>query len=64
MAAVMAVGCKADGIRVPGNTERRVKFADGSYRPIGAALTMGAKITKKEGWEDVTWSFKTGSDED
>lgn len=55
MAAVLAVGCKTEGIRVPG-----VTGADGEYRPIGAALTMGAKISRKEGRKNVIWSFKTG----
>jgi cytochrome P450 len=64
MAAVMAVGCKTEGIRVPGNSERRVKFADGAYRPIGSALTMGAKISRREGWEDVVWSFTTGGEKE
>lgn len=60
MVAVMVVGCETEGLRVPGAKEKRVKFADGAYRPIGAALTMGAKISRRAGWEDVSWSFVTG----
>jgi len=34
-----------------------VKLGEGVAKPRGKGLEMGAKITRREGWEDVIWKF-------
>ena len=35
----------------------RAKLGDGIAKPTGKGLLMGAKFTRREGWEDVIWKF-------
>lgn len=35
----------------------RAKLGEGVAKPTGEGLLMGAKIARREGWEDVVWKF-------
>ncbi|KAH7383684.1 cytochrome P450 [Cadophora sp. MPI-SDFR-AT-0126] len=59
-ALVMGFDVKKDDgglIEVP--EIRRAKLGEAVSKPFGNGLTMGARITRREGWEDVSWNFTT-----
>jgi hypothetical protein len=35
----------------------RSRIGEGIAKPTGRGLLMGAKIARREGWEDVIWKF-------
>jgi cytochrome P450 len=35
----------------------RPRMGEGIAKPTGDGLLMGAKITRREGWEDIVWKF-------
>jgi cytochrome P450 len=58
--AVLVMGFDVKGgdgglIKVPVLGGSRI--GEGIAKPTGSGLLMGAKITRREGWEDVTWKF-------
>jgi len=38
---------------------RRSKAGEAVARPAEETMSMGAKIKRREGWEDVLWKLKT-----
>ncbi|KAE9365750.1 cytochrome P450 [Stipitochalara longipes BDJ] len=46
---------ESERIRVP--VLGRGRLGDAIAKPKGAGLEMGAKITRRKGWEDVVWRF-------
>ena len=59
-ALVMGFDVKKDDgglIEVP--EIRRASLGEAVSKPFGKGLAMGAKITRREGWEDVSWHFTT-----
>ncbi|KAL2061782.1 hypothetical protein VTL71DRAFT_7160 [Oculimacula yallundae] len=59
-ALVMGFDVKAkDGGLITVPVIRRAKLGEAVSKPEGDGLTMGAKITRRAGWEDVVWEFTT-----
>ncbi|TVY81776.1 25-hydroxycholesterol 7-alpha-hydroxylase [Lachnellula suecica] len=40
----------------------RANMAEAVVKPTGEGAEMGAVFTKRKGWEDVTWDFKSGQE--
>jgi cytochrome P450 len=59
-AAVMMLGFeveKSEGGMIVVPDRGRTMFNEAVAKPRGEALKMGAKISRREGWEDVVWKF-------
>ncbi|KAK1751623.1 cytochrome P450 [Echria macrotheca] len=59
LVAVLAVGFELDGVRLPASTPPLVSAA--MRRPYFGKGDWGFKLSRRRGWEDVTWSFKLDS---
>ncbi|RSL50929.1 hypothetical protein CEP54_011692 [Fusarium duplospermum] len=52
---ILALGYHVDGVRVPDSEDPGLGL--GSRKPIGEVGMRRAKITRRIGWEDITWEF-------
>ncbi|KAG4420303.1 hypothetical protein IFR04_006590 [Cadophora malorum] len=50
---------KDDGGLIEVPDIRRASLGEAVSKPFGKGLAMGAKITRREGWGDVSWHFTT-----
>ncbi|KAL6355413.1 hypothetical protein LRP88_11002 [Fusarium phalaenopsidis] len=52
---ILALGYHVEGVRVPKSEDPGLGL--GSRKPIGGTALRSAKVSRRVGWEDVTWEF-------
>ncbi|KAI8651201.1 hypothetical protein NCS55_01363700 [Fusarium keratoplasticum] len=52
---ILAHGYNVEGVRVPESEDPGLGL--GSRKPIGGTALRSAKVSRRVGWEDVTWEF-------
>jgi cytochrome P450 len=60
--AVLLLGFEVqteDGGLIQRHAIGRARLAEAIAKPTGKALSMGARITRRKGWEDAVWKFVT-----
>lgn len=55
LVGILALGYQVEGVRVPESEDPGLGL--GSRKPIGGVALRSAEISRRTGWEDISWQF-------